>query len=249
MKNIPYGTSAATLRSLFEPHGDIRRLVIPPSGTIAVLEYTEPYSADAAIKAVSYRRLGNSVIYLERAPPGVWKTSAPDGAVTRQSTSGLGLESAGVKPVAIASNLKDGESTPAGTTLYVKNLSFGTTTDGLNRAFRHLPGFAFARVATKPDPKNPSRLSMGYGFVGLSTVDAANMALKSMDGFILDGHKLVVKFAGRGTEDDVVEVAKGEKAKSKTTKMIVKNVPFEASKKDIRQLFGFVSQSADHFIY
>ena len=45
---------------------------------------------------------------------------------------------------------------------------------------------------------------------------------------VRDGHKLVVKWAGRGEE----------KVKARTTKMIVKNVPFEATKKDIRELFG-----------
>jgi multiple RNA-binding domain-containing protein 1 len=48
-----------------------------------------------------------------------------------------------------------------------------------------------------------------------------------------------VKFAGRGREEEYSEKDK-TKAKSRTTKMIVKNVPFEATKKDIRELFGCV---------
>ncbi|OJA12468.1 hypothetical protein AZE42_10512 [Rhizopogon vesiculosus] len=59
--------------------------------------------------------------------------------------------------------------------------------------------------------------------------------MKGMQGFVLDGHALHVKFAGRGTEDEPKDKAD---AKSTSTKMIVKNVPFEATKKDIRELFG-----------
>jgi multiple RNA-binding domain-containing protein 1 len=143
----------------------------------------------------------------------------------------------------------DGEEEPAlaaGSTLFVKNLSFSTTTDRLTQIFRNLPSFSFARVQTKPDPKRPGhdgpRLSMGYGFVGFKTVDGAKSAMKSMQGFMLDGHALNVKFAGRGAEEDEGEGGKGKAAKNKTTtKIIVKNVPFEATKKDIRELFGCVT--------
>ncbi|KAF7296137.1 Pre-rrna processing protein [Mycena kentingensis (nom. inval.)] len=55
-------------------------------------------------------------------------------------------------------------------------------------------------------------------------------------GFVLDGHALHVKFAGRGTEEERDKGAGS--SKSRTTKMIVKNVPFEAKKKDIRELFS-----------
>ena len=149
----------------------------------------------------------------------------------------------GAKPISILEE-KDAEADPqvaiiGGTTPLVKNFAFSTTPDGLDRAFRSLPSFAFARVQMKPDPRNPSgKLSMGYGFVGFKDVEGAKRALKSMQGFVLDGHSLSVRLAGRGVE----EPTEGkEKAGGKSsTKMIVKNVPFEASKKDIRELFGYV---------
>lgn len=87
----------------------------------------------------------------------------------------------------------------AGTTLFVKNLSFATSTERLTQVFENLPAFSFARVQMKPDPKRPDgRLSMGYGFVGFKDAEGAKKALKSMQGFVLDGHALHVKFAGRG---------------------------------------------------
>ncbi len=79
---------------------------------------------------------------------------------------------------------------------------------------------------------------MGFGFIGFKTPDAAKNAMKSIHGFALDGHALSVKFAGRGTEEE--QKGKGG-VSSTTTKMIVKNVPFEATKKEIRELFGYES--------
>jgi multiple RNA-binding domain-containing protein 1 len=239
VKNIPYGTTTDQIREMFEPHGDLSKVIVPPAGTMAVVEFAKPDEAMKAFRAVAYRRLGNSVVYLEKGPLGMF-AEAP---ASNSSSTAPGSTPYAVK---IADQELDNDqveepSITGGSTLYVKNLSFSTTQERLTQMFRHLPSFSFARVQTKPDPKRPEgpRLSMGYGFVGFKDVESAKKALKSMQGFVLDGHALHVKFAGRGTEEE----SKGEelvKSRSRTTKMIVKNVPFEATKKDIRELFGYV---------
>ncbi|KAH8101233.1 hypothetical protein BXZ70DRAFT_935079 [Cristinia sonorae] len=234
VKNIPYGTTAEQIRELFEPHGELHHVLVPPAGTMAVVEFVHPDEGRKAFKAVAYRRLGNSIIYLEKGPVGMFVNDNP---------SATGDVASGVKPITIpdaesstAVGAAEEPSLASGSTLFVKNLSFSTTTDRMSQVFRHLPSFAFARVQTKPDPKRPgAQLSMGYGFVGFKDAEGARKAMKSMQGYVLDGHALVVKFAGRGTEDDKED---GKVNKSTTTKMIVKNVPFEATKKDIRELFG-----------
>ncbi|KAG1750420.1 uncharacterized protein EDB91DRAFT_1107297 [Suillus paluster] len=232
VKNIPYGTTADQIREMFEVHGELSRVIVPPAGTMAVVELVHADEAAKAFRAVAYRRLGNSVVYLEK-----------DGAGNTDRTLTTAF-----KPITIAEQEAGsgvGEDEPAlsaGSTLFVKNLAFSTTTERLMQVFRNLPAFSFARVQTKPDPKRPTvpgteapRLSMGYGFVGFKTAEDAKKAMKSMQGFTLDGHSLHVKFAGRGTEDDAKDKTA---AKSRSTKMIVKNVPFEATKKDIRELFS-----------
>jgi multiple RNA-binding domain-containing protein 1 len=123
--------------------------------------------------------------------------------------------------------------------LFVKNLAWATTSERLRAVFGHLNGFKFARVHQKPDPKRPGQtLSAGYGFVGFVDPGAARQALAGMQGYVLDGHELAVKFAGRGQEDDREESKAAAIGGRKSAKMIVKNVPFEATKKDLRELFG-----------
>lgn len=250
MKNIPYGTTTSELTEIFSPHGEITRLLLPPAGTIAVVEFSNPSEAGKAFRAVAYRRLKNSIVYLEKAPAGMFKEDEP----------GAKRISSGVKPVVApsrsaaivengagvgsdsATHEDDNSSSLAGVgaTLFIKNLNFGTTTDKLIKTFQHLPSFAFARVQMKPDPKRPgSSLSMGYGFLGFRDRDAAKKAMTTIDGFALDGHSLVVKFAQRGVEDATGVGATSGKVP--TTKVVVKNLPFEATKKDIRTLFGSVS--------
>lgn len=234
VKNIPYGTGADGVRELFEPHGLLGRVLVPPAGTIAIVEFVRADEAAAAFRAVAYRRLGNAVVYLEKAPAGILSGApvsaepAPAAAAAAEGNEGALAE----------------EDIPlsAGSTLFVKNLSFATASDRLAQAFRHLPGFAFARVQTRPDPRDPAssaRVSAGYGFAGFRDADTANRALKGMQGYVLDGHALAIKFAGRGAEEESGKGGAEGRAKARSTKMIVKNVPFEATKKDIRDLFGF----------
>ncbi|KAF8624322.1 hypothetical protein AX15_005951 [Amanita polypyramis BW_CC] len=241
VKNIPYGTTTEQIRELFGPYGELIRVLVPPAGTIALVEFERADEALKAFRGVAYRRLGNSVIYLEKGPLGMF---TEDSALmkttqTEPSTSALPVVKIAEQVTGdVAGEEEELPSVTGGTTLYVKNLSFATTQQRFEKVFQHLPSFAFARIQTKPDANRPDgpRLSMGYGFVGFNDADGAKRALKSIQGFVLDGHALHVKLAGRGAEED----QKGGKisSKSKTAKMIVKNVPFEATKKDIRDLFS-----------
>lgn len=250
VKNIPYGTTISELTEMFSPHGEITRLLLPPAGTIAVVEFSNPLEAGKAFRAVAYKRLKNSIVYLEKAPAGMFGQDEPG---DKRFSSGVKPVVAPSRSAAIIENVAeegsypaihedDSSSSPAevGATLFVKNLNFGTTTDKLVKTFQHLPSFAFARVQMKPDPKRPgSNLSMGYGFVGFKDRDAAKKAMTAIDGFVIDGHSLIVKFAQRGVEDTTTG-DRAASAKVPTTKVVVKNLPFEATKKDIRTLFGSV---------
>jgi multiple RNA-binding domain-containing protein 1 len=239
VKNIPYGTTTDQIREMFEPHGDLSRVIVPPAGTMAVVEFDKPDEAEKAFRAVAYRRLGNSVVYLEKGPLGMFTEAPVSNSSSTTIAPGSALNAVKIADQELDNDQAEEPSVTGGSTLYVKNLSFSTTQERLTQMFRHLPLFSFARIQTKPDPKRLEgpRLSMGYGFVGFKDAESAKKALKSMQGFVLDGHALHVKFAGRGTEEE----SKGNeplKSRSRTTKMIVKNVPFEATRKDIRELFG-----------
>ncbi|KAK2460406.1 hypothetical protein APHAL10511_007571 [Amanita phalloides] len=238
VKNIPYGTTAEQIRELFEPHGQLSRILVPPAGTMAVVEFDRWDEASKAFFAISYRRLGNSIIYLEKGPLGMFTEDST--AIKAHSGSSTGALPVVKIAEQVAGNEGEEEapSIAGGTTLYVKNLSFATTQQRFEKVFQHLPSFAFARIQTKPDAKRPDgpRLSMGYGFVGFEDAEGAKRALKGIQGFVLDGHALHVKMAGRGADEE--QKAGKASSKSKTAKIIVKNIPFEAAKKDIRDLFS-----------
>lgn len=238
VKNIPYGTSIQALQDLFEPHGELKRVLLPPAGTIGVVEFKNGMDAGRAFRALAYRRLGNAVLYLEKGPVGMFKD--PEATSTPASKAADEQKRLAEKVAEAEEKLRDqpAEDDEAGATLFLKNLAWATTTERLSAVLSTLSGFSFARVQTKPDPKRPGeRLSMGYGFVGFKTKKDATKAQAGLQGFEVDGHALEVKFAQRGAED-VQRENKEVLGKTKSTKILVKNLPFEATKKDVRALFS-----------
>ncbi|GAA6020359.1 hypothetical protein JCM10207_002080 [Rhodosporidiobolus poonsookiae] len=251
VKNLPFGTTAASLQALFSPYGATTRLLVPTSGTIAVVEFADADATSAAWRGLVYKQFGGSVLYLEKAPAAIWSGASAQPSSSSASTSAP--SAAGAAPdfplvraptFAGAAPAADDESATApGATLFIKNLNFATTTPRLRAAFDQLPDFTFARVQTKPDPSRAGQtLSMGFGFVGFRSTAAATAALEARQGFALDGHALEVKFAQRNTERSGGEKGKGEgkggKKDETSTKLLVKNVPFEATRAELRQLFG-----------
>lgn len=242
VKNFPFGTTAEELRNMFEEHGTVLQVLMPPSGTIAIVQYPQPAQAKTAFAKLAYRRIKDSVLFLEKAPKDLF-VNAP--GAESQADKG---KSSGVQKVSATELLeRDDEQASEGpaSSLYVRNLNFSTTTEDLAEAFGPFEGLLSARVKTKLDPKKAGQvLSMGFGFVDFRTKEQAMAAASAMDGSTLAGHTLAVKASHRGL--DAAEERRREdaakKAANRGTKVIIKNLPFEVTKKDIRTLFGAYGQ-------
>lgn len=239
VKGFEYGTSTEEIRTLFEEHGQVLKVLMPPTGTIAIVQFAKAPEAKAAFTKLAYRRFKSSLLYLEKAPKNLYladsrQVSDPARPVGAQKLSASELLEQSV----------DQEQNEA-SALFVKNLNFQTTTGQLVDAFKELDGFRSALVKVKPNAQKAGQvLSMGFGFVEFNSKEAAQNALKIMDGHLLDGHRLQVRTSHRG--HDAAEERRREDSAKKTagqrTKVIVKNLPFQATKRDLRQLLGSYGQ-------
>lgn len=242
VKNFSYGTTMEELRKMFEEFGQVLKVLMPPTGTIAIVQYAQPNQAKAAFGKLAYRRIKDSVLFLEKAPKDLFSSE-------QAAQSNLPTEQrAGNQKLNVNDLLASGdkaEDDVETTSLFIRNLNFTTTTSKLAEAFQALDGFVSARVKTKMDTKKPGQtLSMGFGFAEFRSKAQAQAAIKVMDGYVLENHTLTVKASHRG-QDAAEERRKEDKAKkaaAQRTKIVVKNLPFQATKQDIRTLFGTYGQ-------
>jgi multiple RNA-binding domain-containing protein 1 len=223
-KNVPHGVTPDELRKMFEEHGTVTKFLMPPTGMTAIIEYSNIAEAKTAFMALSYRKMKDSILYLEKAPKDLFK----EGVVVDVPRA-IAVDQPGARLSAtdLLADAPEPEAVSTAATLYVRNLNFSTSTQLLTEAFKPLSGFRSAKVKTKVDPKR-GVLSMGFGFVEFDSAETASAALRTMDGHDLEGHKLLIKASHKGA-DAAEERRKEDSAKkAASTKIIIKNLPFEA---------------------
>lgn len=222
VKNIPHGVKANEIQQIFEEHGTLRRFLMPPAGMTAIVEFANAAQAKAAFVSLSYRKIKDSILYLEKAPKDLFKEGMAPTAFTP-------ITSDKVSAVLSAQDLLEEEPQSTNTvTLHIKNLNFSTTTQKLVETFKPLAGFRSAVVRTKTDPKR-GVLSLGYGFVDFNDSATASAAIRAMNGHSLEGHSLKLQASHKGT-DAAEERRKDDAAKKIAgTKILIKNLPFEAT--------------------
>jgi multiple RNA-binding domain-containing protein 1 len=85
---------------------------------------------------------------------------------------------------------------------------------------------------------------MGYGFVEFGSIQSVQDAMKKLQGSILDGHTLVLKPSSNSqvSSNTAVSSSSNKATEKLPTKLMVRNVPFQASRKELLQLFGSFGQ-------
>ena len=220
VKNMAFGTTESELHSLFSPFGTLRQVVLPPSGISALVEFTDPSHARMAFKKLAYTNFKHLPLYLEWAPVGIIGTPSP----------GISADSAlNEEPV--------GDSEQA--TVFVKNLNFSTSESSLKELFSKAGNVVSVSIAMKHGVGGSSAhsLSMGYGFVEFKNHRHALKAIKTLQHSELDGHRLELKLSHREAQHSTHSRKSAKLTKQLSAKILVRNVPFEASKKEIKELF------------
>ncbi|KAI4470076.1 rna binding protein [Holotrichia oblita] len=244
VKNLPANTKTKELHEIFKPHGVIGRIILPPNAVTAIVEFIEPSEARKAFTRLAYSKFKNLPLYLEWAPEN--SLSVKNETVHNKDNVDEVAETKSDLPSTELNQEEldndESETPEPDTTLFVKNLNFETTDNVLKKHFESCGKVYYATVATKKDKNDPSkRLSMGYGFVQFMYKSGINKALKMLQQSDLDGKSLELKRSERTLANQVNTTRKpSKKTKQTGTKILVRNVPFQATLKEIRELFKYV---------
>ncbi|XP_049873113.1 probable RNA-binding protein 19 [Pectinophora gossypiella] len=255
VKNLPANTERDEIKSLFVKHGQIARFLMPQHGITALVDFVEPFEAKKAFTKLAYSQFKSSPLYLEWAPENVFvkgaeitetqdnvkkeNDDATESNERKTKDTGTGKQ----KEIEHEKEVKEPEEDLGepenDTTLFVKNVNFRTTEESLRKLFSQCGKLHSVTIAKKKDPKNPGQsLSMGYGFVQYYRKQHTNEALKSLQGAVLDGKTLELKRSERGNTNEVKTSKKSTKdSKQNGTKILVRNVPFQANRNELHEIF------------
>ncbi|XP_024069444.2 probable RNA-binding protein 19 [Terrapene carolina triunguis] len=250
VKNLPAGTKVVELEEVFGPHGSLGRVLLPEGGITAIVEFLEPTEAKRAFTKLAYSKFQHVPLYLEWAPMGVFSCPPPEKkqpeipgeeGEARLGTAGDETEEAkkGSEKIAVDEEEEDeDEESVPGCTLFIKNLNFATTEDTLKETFSKVGAVKSCTISRKKD-KAGTLLPMGFGFVEYKKPEHAQKALRQLQGCSVDGHQLDVKISERAIKPTVTPSRKKQTLrKQKSSKILVRNIPFQATVREIRELFS-----------
>jgi multiple RNA-binding domain-containing protein 1 len=245
IKNLPYDTDPGDLRQMFARHGSLVRFVVPPSKVLAIVEFVEKKDASRAMGGLAYKKYKRVPLFLEWAPIKI--LSKPRKSTTNEMGEPGGAGGEGESEGGATKETTESEQLEQSDTLFVKNLNFTTKEADLRRHFERIGEVRSVSIPQKKDPKNSSKtLSMGFGFVHYRSANDAGKALRSMQGLELDGHSLKLKVSSKKVSSADQQGTKRKDASASAgivgTKITVKNLAFEATRQDLRELFGAFGQ-------
>ncbi|XP_028680230.2 LOW QUALITY PROTEIN: probable RNA-binding protein 19 [Erpetoichthys calabaricus] len=250
VKNLPAGVQLSELEAVFGRFGTLGRVLLPPAGLTALVEFLEPTEAKHTFTKLAYTKFQHVPLYLEWAPvdvfsepyqrphdkekPGIAQGAEESEKKTEEVARGESVEDQEEKE---EEEEEEEESLP-GCTLFIKNLNFSTTEDVLKKTFSKCGVIKSCTISKKKD-RSGNLLSMGYGFVEYKKPESAQKALRQLQHCQVDDHQLEVKLSERATKPTVVSTKKKQTAKKQTSsKILVRNIPFQATVREIRELFS-----------
>ncbi|XP_017114271.1 probable RNA-binding protein 19 [Drosophila elegans] len=251
-KNLPAATETSELTPIFSRFGPIGRIVLPPSGVTALIEYCDPSEARQAFKKLAYSKFKNAPLYLEWAPEQVFTTTLsgepvipktePKPEPKEEPKQKEKLEEVKKEEVEKNPRAEDADDEPEpNTTLFLRNLNFKTVQETVEKHFRHLGSIHTVEIAKRKDPENPRNFnSLGYGFIQFKKSSVAEHALKNLQLTHIDGNPVELKRSDRVLKTHDNEGAQRRLASQKKqtgTKILVRNIPFQAQYREVRDIF------------
>ena len=76
VKNFPFGTTIDEIGELFSAYGQLKRMLMPPAGTIAIIEFRDA-PVPGAFSKLAYKRFKSSILYLEKGQKTCLPVSQP----------------------------------------------------------------------------------------------------------------------------------------------------------------------------
>jgi len=206
-KNLPAATEISEITPIFSRFGPIGRIVLPPSGVTALIEYCDPLEARQAFKKLAYSKFKNAPLYLEWAPEQVFtKTLSGEPVIPKSEPKPKEEAKPEEKPIVNDakpdeedSRAEDADDEPEpNTTLFLRNLNFKTVQETVEKHFRHLGSIHTVEIAKRRDPENPREFkSLGYGFIQFKKSSVAEHALKNLQLTHIDGNPVELKRSDR----------------------------------------------------
>ncbi|KAI3973091.1 hypothetical protein MKX01_019749 [Papaver californicum] len=184
VKNLPYGSSEGDLTKMFDKFGNLDKIILPQTKTLALVVFLEANEASAAFKGLAYKRYKDAPLYLEWAPGNILSPSLTSEAdaqkygVVGENDVNRAIIEQGVEAI---SGVDVDPDRVESRSLFVKNLNFRTSDENLKKHFTEKIMVGRIQSAkVKKHLKNGKNVSMGFGYIELDSVETPTKVCKDL---------------------------------------------------------------------
>ncbi|KRX11111.1 hypothetical protein PPERSA_05220 [Pseudocohnilembus persalinus] len=222
VKNLPYKITEEKLRDVFSHYGKVERVLLSPNRSIGIVEYDNEKHAKNAFQNLSYHIINHNPLYLEWAPENLMD----DGNIQQNSNK--------IEEENKIDEEEENNKNQLSKILYVKNLNFDTTEKALEK---HFSEANVGDLRSVKIVKTKEGLSSGYGFIEFKNQESIMKCLKKLQNSLLDDHMLKLSISKQKENKNNENKRKQKKDFEISNKLVVRNLAFESTKKEIRELF------------
>lgn len=185
VKHLNAFTTEDSLRKIFERYGTIVRLVLPPCGVSALVEFDEPNAAKMAFERLDNQTVDHTIMFLEWAPMNVFlklpKTKS-DLKEEEDEDDVKMSDTAEKNPKSLKTTKEKTEkkgTKKKSTKFILKNVDFRATEKDIKGLFRAHQGLKSVRLPKKLPGSGPER-HRGFAFVEFLTPEQAECAFNDL---------------------------------------------------------------------
>lgn len=224
LKNLPYSATHRDLASMCEKFGTLSALVMPSCGMLAIVDYADAADAKKAFKRLAFKRYGQKPLYVDFAPVNVFQPCAKD------SVNTVSNEVTTTKSANMESDSR---------TLCIRNVPTNSG-DHEIRALVEKHGAAGCVQSVRMQRESYSK-DATMALVQLISGSDPHTIASSVAGSKMGARQLAASVQPHVAEDaeaNDLEMLQNEvTVKLKEPKLLVRNVPFEAKRSEMRELF------------
>ncbi|EAN31752.1 RNA recognition motif family protein [Theileria parva strain Muguga] len=265
IKNLPHDTEDRDLIRLFSSCGKITRFTTSPFKLLGLVQFSSKSECDKAFRTLSYRMFQGLPLYLQKVP----KSLLPN--VNTVQSDGIEIDSGpqrdGVESNEVVDKVDDtldpddtvdaDEVDQNGTaeeperaverighvSVYVSNIDESVSEEEFSRHFSGLKGFVISKIIKPHGTKLEEKSSARYGFIEFDSINNAKEAIKRRIGTVI-GTKIISLELSKNKQTISNYSSRKHKDPGPTEEndvIIVKNLPFQATKKELLELFKYYS--------
>eukprot|EP00792_Barthelona_sp_PAP020_P007549 TRINITY_DN3149_c6_g6_i1.p1 TRINITY_DN3149_c6_g6~~TRINITY_DN3149_c6_g6_i1.p1 ORF type:complete len:721 (-),score=229.56 TRINITY_DN3149_c6_g6_i1:116-2278(-) len=223
IKNLSHLVTEGNLREKFSPFGDILKLILSPHNSIAIVQFSHENAAKSCFRRLAYVDYYDQPLFIQYAPENVF--SLPKNDDIRSKNINI-VENKKVDSTSLLNKSK---------TIHIKGISKDATDQYIREVFEQKFKVKYVTV-----PRKPNGQTRGFAFVEFATAEDAQSALRIFDGVEIEGRAIQLTMSspsGQANPESTSSSSLTDNVAA-TKKLIIKNVPFEATKKDLQMILS-----------